>query len=63
MRYMRYFVILAGLLLSLASCETSHAVDDAKPSSIDSVKTDSVDARSFYDIPEKKKTVNKIWNG
>ena len=56
-------MILAGLLVSLASCETSHAVDDAKPSLIDSVATDSVDARSSYDIPEKKKTVNKTWIG
>ena len=62
MRYMKFSVILAGLLLSLASCEHTQAVDD-KPEQIDSVKVDSVDSRSSYEMPEKKKIVSRIWRG
>ena len=59
---MKFSVTLVVLLLSLASCDHSKAVDD-KPLQIDSVKVDSVDSRSSYEMPEKKKIVNRIWNG
>ena len=56
MRYMKFSVILFALLLTI-SCETSHG--DERSDDVDSVKVDSVDARTYLEEEEKKKSVNK----
>lgn len=53
---MKFSVILFALLLTI-SCETSHS--NERSDDVDSVKVDSVDARSYIEVDEKKKSVNK----
>ena len=56
MRYMNFLGILFVLLLTI-SCETSHS--NERSDDVDSVKVDSVDARTYLEEEEKKKNVNK----